>query len=229
MTTRGALILLRHAQSQWNLEKRYTGWGDPSLTAEGEAEAQAAGRALAARGLRFERAYCSLLTRTRETLAHVLEALQQHSCPVIADWRLNERHYGTLEGYHKPEMAALHGEAQLKRWREDPTACPPALDPDDARHPCKDPRYAQVLDARLPGAESLADAQRRVIGFWEETVRPRLHSGENVLVVSHNNTLRTLVCHIEALPLTAIGTVTFPTARALAYRVDTKGNLVRAD
>lgn len=228
MLDQGNVVLLRHAQSEWNVDKRFTGWGDPSLTAKGREEARAAGRALAAHGMRFHGAFCSMLARTRQTLEIVLTELGERSCPIVADWRLNERHYGALEGCDRASMIAHYGEAQLAVWRSDCAAHPPALDADDPRHPRRDPRYSDVGAHRLPGSESLADAQRRVTEFWREIIAPQLADGRNLLIVSHNNTLRTLACHLDGRPIEEIEAIAWQTAQALAYRVGDDGKLVRA-
>lgn len=227
MSRQGMVVLLRHAQSEWNVDKRFTGWGDPALTAQGRDEARVAGRTLATHAVRFDHAYCSMLCRTRQTLELVLAQLGQSTCPVNDDWRLNERHYGVLEGCDRASMIARYGEDQLAVWRRDHRARPPALDSADPRHPARDSRYRHVDPQRLPCSESLADAQERVLGFWNETGEPRLRAGENLLVVSHNNTLRTLACHLDGRPLQEIESITWPTAQALAYCVDATGSLRR--
>lgn len=205
------LVLLRHGQSQWNLEARFTGWADVGLTEQGEAEARAAGRLLAEAGLQFDVALTSRLTRAIKTLWLVLEELGQNWIDVERSWRLNERHYGALQGLSKDETTAKHGEEQVFTWRRSYAIPPPALADDDPRHPRFDRRYAGLDPHVLPNTESLASTLVRVLPHWQDRIAPRLRNGESVLVVAHNNSLRALLKYLEAVPEDGITGVYMPT------------------
>lgn len=212
------LVLLRHGHSEWNLSDRFTGWTDIALTQVGLDEASAAGRKLAAAGLEFDEAHLSVLRRSRQTLDALLGAMGVAGLPACASWRLNERHYGALQGLRKHEIFAAWGEAQSRRWWRGFNERPPPLDITDPRHPRFDPLYAELLPDELPASESLSDCQRRTLPYWQDTLMPRLQAGRGLLVVSHGNTLRGLVMHLENIAPEAIEQVEIPSAIPLVYR-----------
>lgn len=214
----GTLVLLRHAQSLWNLENRFSGWADIGLSEQGIDEAHHAGAALRRHGFHFDVAFASRLARATQTLDIVLAELGQRAVPVISDWRLNERHYGALQGLDKAETAARYGETQFQRWRRGWADRPPALAPDDPRHSRFDAAYADVPPVSLPVAESLSDTYRRVVPYWEQNIAPRIARGDNVLVVSHGNTLRALVKYLDGMDDRAVEQLEIPTGRPLVYR-----------
>lgn len=222
MHTHGLLVLLRHAQSVWNLEKRYTGWADVPLTETGRAEAHRAGVLLRDSGLRFDRAYTSLLQRTRETLGIVCAALGQADLLVQRSWRLNERHLGALQGLDKAGLAVRENCDQL-HYRRGYRDRPPALADDDPRHPRHDPLYRDVDPSLLPAAESLADARARLLPYWHEHIAPAVARGERVLVVAHNQTLRALIMYLEDLTEDALARLEIPTARPIVVEMDARG------
>jgi 2,3-bisphosphoglycerate-dependent phosphoglycerate mutase len=213
----GTLVLLRHAQSLWNLENRFSGWADMELSAGGIAEAQRAGALLRERGFGFERAFVSPLTRATQTLDIVLAELGQRDLPVTVDWHLNERHYGALQGLNKADTAARYGALQFQRWRRGYHDRPPALDLDDPRHPRFDRRYAAIAPELLPATESLADTEQRVVPYWREAIAPRVAAGERVLVVAHGNTFRALIRHFDGLSVEEVEKLEVPTGQPLVY------------
>ncbi len=214
------LVLLRHGQSQWNLENRFTGWVDVDITELGQAEAEEAGRLLRAEGLRFDHAHTSVLKRAIRTLWTVLDEMDQMWIPVTRSWRLNERHYGALQGLDKAETSQQHGEDQVKVWRRSYDIPPPAMSADEAGHPVNDPRYAG-LDARaLPGTESLATTLERVLPYWHDAIAPQLRQGKTVLVAAHGNSLRALYKYLlDVSPEDIVG-VNIPTAVPLKFELD---------
>lgn len=214
------LVLLRHGQSTWNLENRFTGWTDVGLTPQGEAEAREAGRLIAGAGLEFDRVYTSVLTRAIKTLWIALEEMGRVYLPVERHWRLNERHYGALQGLNKAETAEKHGAEQVKLWRRSYDLPPPALDPDDERHPRRDPRYARLDDALLPASECLKDTVERFLPLWHETIAPAIRSGERVLIVAHGNSLRALVKYLDEVSDQDIVELNIPTGVPLVYELD---------
>lgn len=214
------LVLLRHGQSEWNLAKRFTGWIDVDLSKRGIAEARAAGRLLADGGYDFERCYTSVLTRAIRTLWIALEELDRMWLPVVKDWRLNERHYGALQGKSKTEMAEEHGEEQVHEWRRGYAVRPPALRSGDSRHPRHDPRYRELADELLPATESLADTVARFIPYYEADIRPVLARGERVLIVAHGNSLRALVKYLDGISDEDIPGLNIPTGIPLVYALD---------
>lgn len=226
-TTGAQLVLVRHAQSAWNLEKRFTGWADVPLSAAGRAEAHRAGVQLRDSGLRFDRAYVSFLQRTAETLAIISGELGQAALPVARSWRLNERHLGTLEGESKADVAARAGEEQLRRYRRGYHDRPPPLSVDDPRHPRKQPLYRDVDPALLPATESLADTRARLLPYWHEAIAPAIACGERVLVVAHNHTLRALIMYLEDMVEATVAGLEIPTARPLVIDVDPQGKAER--
>lgn len=211
------LVLLRHAQSVWNLENRFTGWADVGLTDAGRAEARRAGARLRSHGCRFDRAFVSQLRRSTETLEIVLRELGQENLPVERSWRLNERHYGALEGLDKAAYAATHGAQQLERARRGLCERPPPLAPDDPRYLRHRDAYPDLDPARLPAAESLADTAARLWPYWEAAIAPTSARGERVLVVSHGNTLRALVMRLENMPERDVERFEIPTGVPLVF------------
>ena len=211
------LVLLRHGQSQWNLENRFTGWVDVDLTAEGEAQARRGGELIRQAGIRFDRAYTSVLTRAIRTLEIALEAAGQTCVPVQKDWRLNERHYGGLTGLNKAETAARHGDEQVKIWRRSYDVPPPPLEPGGEHDFRSDPRYA---GAAIPDTESLKTTLERVLPYWEAEIAPRLRAGDNVLVAAHGNSLRAIVKHLFGVPDDEIVSVEIPTGNPLVIELD---------
>ncbi len=216
----GKLVLLRHGQSVWNLENRFTGWTDVDLTDQGRAEAAEAGRLLAAEGLHFDVAFTSLLKRAIRTLWITLDALDLMWIPVQNSFRLNERHYGALQGLNKAETVSAHGAEQVKIWRRSYDIPPPALSDDDPRHPKHDPRYAGIPPAELPCTESLKDTLARVEPFWQQRIAPELSAGRNVLVVAHGNSLRAMVKMLDGMSNDDILEFNIATGVPLLYDLD---------
>ena len=211
------LVLLRHGESGWNRENRFTGWTDVDLSPQGIEEARSAGRLLRAEGYAFDFAYTSVLKRAIRTLNLALEELDQLWIPVAKDWRLNERHYGALQGLNKAETAAKFGEAQVLVWRRSYDTPPPALEPGDPRHEARDPRYAGVA---VPTTECLKDTVARVIPFWESTIAPAVRSGRRLLVAAHGNSLRALIKHLDGVSDADIVGLNVPTGVPLVYELD---------
>lgn len=220
MKRRLTLVLIRHGHSEWNLSNRFTGWSDIALTETGLNEAAAAGRRLAAIGYRFDEAHVSVLQRTRQTLDALLDGAAHPAIPVHATWRLNERHYGVLQGMNKSEIFAQWGEEDSRRWWRGYSAQPPALEPHDPRHPRFDPRYKELPAGDLPATESLEDCQYRTLPYWHQTLAPRLLDGRRLIVVSHGNTLRALIMHLERIDPVAVEKVEIPSATPLLYHFD---------
>ena len=221
----GKLVLCRHGQSTWNLENRFTGWTDVDLTPRGQDEARAAGRLLRDLDFNFDRAWTSVLKRAIRTLWLMLDEMDRMWIPEQRDWRLNERHYGALQGLDKAETAARHGEDQVKIWRRSYDIPPPPLANDDPRHPRFDDRYRGLT--ALPATESLKDTLARVQPLWHESIAPRLLAGENLLVVAHGNSLRALVKMLDGMGEAEILEFNIPTGIPLLYtfddRLDSKG------
>src|SRR5688572_29110862 len=216
----GKLVLLRHGQSQWNVANLFTGWHDVDLTDLGREEARQAGRELLATGIRFDFAYTSMLKRAIRTLWIALDAMDRMWLPVEKSWRLNERHYGALQGLDKAQTVTLHGEAQVKIWRRSYDIPPPPLDPDDARHPRHDPRYADLDPLLLPASESLKDTLERVLPLWSEEIAPRLRAGRNLLIAAHGNSIRALVKMLDDMSEGEIVELNIPTGVPLLYELD---------
>ncbi len=215
------LILVRHGQSDWNLENRFTGWVDVDLSPAGVDEARAAGRALAEEGIRIDRAYTSVLKRAIRTLWIVLDEMDQMWVPVERSWRLNERHYGALQGLDKAETAAVHGVEQVKIWRRSYATPPPALDADDPTHPRFERRYGHLSRGDLPSAESLKTTLERVLPYWHDTVAPVLVRGETVMIAAHGNSLRALVKYLDGISEEDILELNIPTGLPLIYDLET--------
>ena len=213
------LVLIRHGESAWNKENRFTGWTDVDLTPQGVEEARAAGRLLAAEGYDFDFAFTSVLKRAIRTLNLGLEEMDRLWLPVEKDWRLNERHYGSLQGLNKAEMAQQFGEAQVLVWRRSYDTPPPALEAGDPRDAANDRRYASV-GSRVPRTECLKDTVERVVPFWNERIAPRVSAGERVLVAAHGNSLRALVKHLDGMSDEDIVSLNIPTAVPLVYELD---------
>lgn len=220
------LVLLRHGQSQWNLENRFTGWVDVDLTATGEAEAREAGRLLAAEGLRFDVAHTSVLKRAIRTLWLAAETMDQVWMPVRRSWRLNERHYGALTGLNKAETAAQHGEEQVLVWRRSYATPPPAIEAQRDDDPCKDARYAALDPRVLPATESLSLTLERVLPYWHDAIAPALRRGETVLVAAHGNSLRALVKYLDEIADDEITGLNIPTGIPLRYELDDDLNVL---
>jgi 2,3-bisphosphoglycerate-dependent phosphoglycerate mutase len=219
-------VLLRHGHSEWNLADRFTGWTDIPLTEVGLAEAAAAGRRLAQAGFVFDEVHGSVLQRTRQTVEALLAAMVTPEVPFFPSWRLNERHYGALQGMHKREIFATWGEEASRRWWRGYFEPPPALGIDDPRHPRFDPRYAALAPEELPVSESLRDCQQRTLPYWDEVLVPRLRAGRRLLVISHGNTLRGLVMHLDGLSAEAMERVEIPSGVPLIYRFDVAGGVL---
>ena len=214
------LVLIRHGQSTWNLENRFTGWTDVGLTAQGRQEALAGGQLLRQGGYTFDIAFTSVLKRAIQTLWIVLEEMELEWIPVVRSWRLNERHYGALQGLNKAEMAAQYGEAQVKIWRRSYDTQPPALELDDPRHPRFDRRYASLAEADLPRAECLKDTVARMLPYWHTTLAPIVRTGKRVLIAAHGNSLRALVKYLDNIPDDEIVELNIPTGIPLVYELD---------
>jgi len=214
------LVLLRHGQSQWNLDNRFTGWHDVDLTNQGREEAKAAGRVLKENGFVFDQAHTSLLKRAIRTLWIALDELDQMWLPVRRDWRLNERHYGALQGLNKSETAEKHGEEQVLIWRRAYDVPPPALEKSDERYPGHDARYADLTEAQLPLTECLADTVDRFLPYWHETIAPEIKAGQRVIIAAHGNSLRALVKYLDDVSDEAILKLNIPTGMPLVYELD---------
>lgn len=214
------LVLLRHGQSVWNKENRFTGWTDVDLTEEGRAEAQRAGELLRSEGLEFDVAYTSVLKRAIRTLWITLDGLDRMWIPVVRSWRLNERHYGALQGLNKAETAAEHGEEQVHIWRRSYDVPPPPLDESDERFPGNDPRYAGLKKHELPKTEALKHTIDRVIPYWDDVIVPDIRSGKRVLITAHGNSLRAMVKHLDGLSEDEIMALNIPTGIPLVYELD---------
>lgn len=214
------LVLVRHGQSLWNLENRFTGWTDIDLSPQGYDEAKSAGRLLKQEGYVFDLAHTSVLKRAIRTLWIVLDELDQMWIPVHRSWRLNERFYGALQGLNKAEMAEQYGEAQVKIWRRSYATPPPAMTEDDPRYPGHDPRYAGLPKSDLPLTESLKETVARFLPYWHETIAPQVAAGTRVLVAAHGNSIRALVKFLDDVPESEIVEVNIPTGIPLVYELD---------
>jgi 2,3-bisphosphoglycerate-dependent phosphoglycerate mutase len=213
------LVLMRHGESQWNLENRFTGWVDVDLTDKGVAEARRAAQLLREAAYSFDIAYSSVLTRAIRTLWLVQEELDRRWIPVVRHWRLNERHYGALQGLNKAETAAKFGEEQVLVWRRSFDTPPPPLGRHDAGHPSKDLRYQCLLPEELPDTECLKDTVQRVVPYWQIEIAPQLQAGKRVLIAAHGNSLRALIKHLDHLSDEAIVNLNIPTAVPLVYEL----------
>lgn len=216
------LVLIRHGQSTWNLENRFTGWTDVGLTELGRQEAISSGRLLKAEGYTFDIAFTSVLKRAIHTLNLVLEEMDLDWLPVTKAWQLNERHYGALQGLNKSEMAEKFGEAQVKLWRRSYDVPPPPLELDDERHPRFDRRYAGLTPAELPRTESLKDTVARMTPYWLNVIAPVVRSGQRVVIAAHGNSLRALVKYLDNISDQDIVELNIPTGIPLVYELDTE-------
>lgn len=214
------LVLLRHGESDWNRENRFTGWTDVGLTEQGRQEAHQAARLLLEGGYTFDLAYTSVLKRAIHTLWIVLEDMNLEWIPVVRAWQLNERHYGALQGLNKAEMAAQYGEAQVKIWRRSYATPPPALEMDDPRHPRFDPRYADLPTDVLPRCESLKNTVERMLPYWFSVIAPSIKRGRKVLISAHGNSLRALVKYLDQISDDEITELNIPTGVPLVYELD---------
>ena len=214
------LVVLRHGESTWNLENRFTGWTDVGLTEQGENEARDAGRLMVAEGLHFDVLHTSVLARAIQTAEIALFEMDLHWLPVERNWRLNERHYGALQGLNKKETAERHGKDQVHVWRRSYDTPPPPLDEDDERHPRHDPRYQDLAPEQIPATECLADVVERMLPYWYDVVVPQLRAGRRPLIVAHGNSLRALVKHLEDISDDDIPELNIPTGRPLVYELD---------
>jgi 2,3-bisphosphoglycerate-dependent phosphoglycerate mutase len=214
------LVLMRHGESQWNLENRFTGWADVDLTEKGREEARKAGELLKSEGYRFDVAYTSVLKRAIRTLWITLDQMDQMWLPVVHAWRLNERHYGELQGLNKTETAAKFGEEQVLIWRRAYAIAPNPLNIDDPRYAGNDPRYSKLKPEEIPLTECLKDTVDRVIPLWNESIAPAIKAGKKVIIAAHGNSLRALIKHLDHLNEEDILKVNIPTARPLVYELD---------
>ena len=213
------LVLLRHGQSTWNLEKKFTGWTDVPLTEKGILQAKTAGKLLKEERFSFDIAFTSVLIRAQDTLKYCLEELGQN-VSTVKNWRLNERHYGDLQGLNKKKMAEKVGEEQVHIWRRSFDVAPPALSEDDERHPRFDPKYSNLIPEELPATESLKDCIARVLPYWNSEIVPKLKEGKQVIIAAHGNSLRALVKHLDNISDEDITGLTIPTGVPLVYELD---------
>ena len=218
----GKLVLVRHGQSVWNRENLFTGWTDVDLSEQGMVEARTAGQELKREQIDIDIAFTSVLKRAIRTLWMILDETDRMWIPVERSWRLNERHYGALQGLNKAQTVEKHGEAQVKIWRRSYDIPPPPLSADDPRHPAHDRRYAELDPALLPGTESLKDTLARVLPFWETRIGPELAAGRNVLVAAHGNSLRAMVKMLDEVPESEIVELNIPTGVPLLYELDAR-------
>jgi 2,3-bisphosphoglycerate-dependent phosphoglycerate mutase len=214
------LVLVRHGESTWNLENRFTGWTDVPLTPTGVAQAREAGALLKAGGFEFDVAVTSVLKRAVWTLWHALDAMERTWLPVVNDWRLNERHYGALQGLNKADMAAKYGDAQVLVWRRSYDTPPPALTADDPRCERSDPRYARLAPGQVPLTECLKDTVARVLPCWHETLAPAIRSGQRLLIAAHGNSIRALVKYLDGVSDADIVGLNIPNGIPLVYELD---------
>ena len=212
------LVLLRHGESEWNKENRFTGWTDVDLSEKGRAEAKEAGQLLKKAGFQFDCAFTSVLRRALSTLWIALDELDQLWIPVEKSWRLNERHYGALQGLNKSETAAKYGDQQVHIWRRSFDVLPPLLEESDSRHPSRDPRYKGMKD--LPAGEALKQTVDRMLPYWRDTIAPEVKKGRQVLIAAHGNSLRALVMHLDKMSPEAIMELNIPTGIPLVYELD---------
>jgi 2,3-bisphosphoglycerate-dependent phosphoglycerate mutase len=221
------IVLLRHGESQWNQENRFTGWTDVPLAPKGMEEAREAGRTFKKEGLSFDLAFTSVLKRANQTLHYALEELGEHWIPTRKDWRLNERHYGALQGLNKSETAAKHGEDQVKVWRRSYDVPPPALELNDERHPRFDRRYAGLPARELPATESLKETVARVVPMWVSDIAPEIKAGKRIIIAAHGNSLRALVKYLDGVSEKDIVELNIPTGMPLIYELDKDLNPIK--
>ena len=228
-TNPGKLVLIRHGQSEWNLKNLFTGWTDVDLTEQGVMEAKLAGRTLLEAGLSFDIAFTSVLARAIRTMQLIIDEMDLIWIPTERDWRLNERHYGALQGLNKAQTVAEHGADQVKIWRRSYDVPPPALADDDPRHPSLDPCYAHLSPSELPATESLKDTLARVEPYWRKRILPELRAGQNVLVAAHGNSLRALVKMLETISDSKITKLNIPIGVPRLYELDQDIRPIRAE
>ena len=214
------LVLLRHGESQWNLENRFTGWTDVDLTEKGEEEARESGKLLKEEGFQFDVAHTSVLKRANRTMEICLDEMGDDNIIIKYNWRLNERHYGALQGLNKAETAKKYGDEQVLIWRRSYSTPPPQLDSDDDRHPRFDKRYNDLAPNELPASECLKDTVDRFLPYWHESIKPDIESGNQVLIVAHGNSLRALVKYLDAVSDEDIVGLNIPTGAPLVYELD---------
>ena len=214
------LVLIRHGESLWNKENRFTGWADVDLSEKGKEEAVKAGQQLKKDGFTFDIAYTSVLKRAIKTLWSVMDSMDLNWIPVINSWKLNERHYGALQGLNKAETAAKYGEDQVKIWRRSYDIPPMALEESDERYPGKDPRYASLSKSELPLTECLKDTVARVVPYWEKEIVPQVKAGKKIIIAAHGNSLRALVKYLDNISDADIVNLNIPTAMPLVYELD---------
>lgn len=214
------IVLLRHGESTWNKENRFTGWTDVDLTEQGMGEARAAGRLMKDAGFKFDLAFSSLLKRAIRTLFLALDEMDRVWIPVQRSWRLNERHYGGLQGLNKADMAKQYGEAQILQWRRSYDVPPPALETSDERHPRCDDRYAGLPAAALPATECLQDTVARVVPYWQDVIAPEIKAGKSVIIAAHGNSIRALVKYLDGISNDDIVSLNIPTGIPLVYELD---------
>ena len=222
------LVLIRHGESTWNLENRFTGWTDVPLTDTGVAQAQQAGRLLKEAGFEFDVAYTSVLKRAIWTLWHALDQMDRTWLPVVKDWRLNERHYGGLQGLNKADMAAQYGDAQVLVWRRSYDTPPPALEPGDARSERGDRRYAHLAPEQVPLTECLKDTVARVLPFWDEVLAPAIRGGQRIVVAAHGNSIRAMVKMLDGISDADIVHLNIPNGIPLVYELDANLKPIRS-
>lgn len=227
MSNMQKLVLLRHGQSQWNLENRFTGWKDVDLTEKGESEARESGKLLKKNGFTFDIVHTSVLKRATRTMEICLSVMGLEKIPIQFNWRLNERHYGALQGLNKAETAAKYGDEQVHVWRRSYTTPPPKLDLNDERHPRFDERYSNLAPDDLPASECLKDTVDRFLPYWHNIIKPDIDSGKRVLIVAHGNSLRALVKYLDQTSDQEIVNLNIPTGVPLVYELDRKLNPIR--
>lgn len=223
------LVVVRHGESVWNQENRFTGWKDVDLSEKGIAEAKKAGKSLKEKGFEFDFAYTSRLTRAIKTLNGILDQMHLHWIPVTKEWRLNERHYGALQGLNKAETAAKHGEEQVKIWRRSYDTPPPPMPVSDPDHPTHDVRYKDVSPQDLPSGESLKDTVGRVLPLWKEKITSDLKAGKKILIVAHGNSIRALVQYLENMTPEQILEVNIPTGIPFYYHLDKDFKVIKKE
>ena len=222
------IVLIRHGESQWNMENRFTGWTNVDLTDKGKQEAFEAGKLLKAKGFHFDIAYTSYLKRAVHTLNHILDEMDRNWLPVVKSWKLNERHYGALQGLNKSETAEKYGEDQVKIWRRSFNIKPPVLDPDDERSAHKNPAYREVDPACIPNNESLETTIERAVPYFNEEIKPQMKAGKRVIIAAHGNSLRALVKYFDNISDEDIIGVNIPTGVPLVYEFDDDFKVIRS-
>lgn len=219
------IVLVRHGESEWNLANKFTGWTDVDLSEQGFKEAEEAGKLLKEEGFTFDLAYTSYLKRATKTLNIILDIMDLHWIPVIKSWKLNERHYGALQGLNKAETAEKEGADQVHIWRRSFDTPPPALDKDDDRYPGNEEKYAELTESELPTHESLKMTIERVMPYWENEIVPQMENGKKIIISAHGNSLRALVKHLDNISDDDISSLNIPTGRPLVYEFDEQMNV----